>query len=360
MSLSEISSSNKFNISRKVIASLRELRKLDNYHWAIALSKDYLVIITAIYLSVGISFWFYPLSLFMIGSTQRAFTNILHYSSHHVLAKNKFINYIGGTFLSGHLVFHLLNTYKDPHVRYHHAHLGNPEKDPDLKFHIDSGLYDFNQNDKEFFIQNILLTISGYRTLKFIHYVIKDAIKSRKNKNKVESQIENKIEKKKAGDNNESIAFLIYWIVILSVIIYFGFFMYFILLWIVPLFTVTVAIGWIIGIAEHYPLPASEKEALLLTRNTKGVWWERFLFGRHYDNYHLVHHLYPGIPHWNIQKAHIYLLNDPNYQKWDDLWGGIFIRQHPHQETMLSYASKYRKFRKYNQKGSFAKHLLSI
>ncbi|MDX7988722.1 fatty acid desaturase [Xenorhabdus sp. 12] len=354
MSLSEISLNSHFNISRNVVSSLRELRKLDNYHWVFAISKDYLVIIIAIYLSVEVSFWFYPLSLLMIGSTQRAFTNILHYSSHHVLAKNKFINYIGGTFLTGHLVFHLLSTYKDPHVRYHHAHLGNPEKDPDLKFHIDNGLYDFNQDDKTFFIQNILLTISGYRTLKFMHYVIKDAIKTRKNK------IINEIKNKKDKSNKEALAFVIYWVVILSVIIYFGVFVYFILFWIVPLLTVTVAIGWIIGIAEHYPLPASEKEALLLTRNTKGVWWERFLFGRHYDNYHLVHHLYPGIPHWNIKKAHIYLLNDPNYQTWDDLWGGVFIRQYLHQETMLSYASKYRKFRKNHQNGSFAKYLLSV
>ncbi|MBC8953502.1 fatty acid desaturase family protein [Xenorhabdus sp. PB62.4] len=360
MPLSEIKLSNHFNISRNVISSLRTLRKLDNYHWAIALSKDYFVIIIAIYLSVGISFWFYPLSLLMIGSTQRAFTNILHYSSHYVLAKNKFLNYIAGTFLSGHLVFHLLSTYKDPHVRYHHAHLGDPEKDPDYKFHIDSGLYDFKQNDREFFIQNILLTLSGYRTFKYIKYVIEDRIKSRKNKELKKD--DNKVIKKKSENKNdkESTFFFIYWIVILSVIIYSGYFLYFILLWIVPLFTVTVAIGWIIGIAEHYPLPASEKEALLLTRNTKGVWWERFLFGRHYDNYHLVHHLYPGIPHWNIKKAHIYLLNDPNYQKWDDLWGGIFIREYPHQETMLSYASKYRKFKKENKEGSFAKRLLSI
>lgn len=59
-------------ISRETFGMLKHLCKKDNYHWAIALGKDYAIIAFAIYLSLGISYWFYPVSLFLIGTTQRA------------------------------------------------------------------------------------------------------------------------------------------------------------------------------------------------------------------------------------------------------------------------------------------------
>ncbi|MDC9581965.1 hypothetical protein PSI15_10375 [Xenorhabdus sp. PR6a] len=98
--------SNNYKISKDVIRGLKSLCKQDNYHWLIAILKDYSLIAISIYLTLGVSYWFYPISLFMIGSTQRALANILHESSHHILAKNKTLNYIAGTYLSGYLIFH--------------------------------------------------------------------------------------------------------------------------------------------------------------------------------------------------------------------------------------------------------------
>ncbi|PHM48649.1 fatty acid desaturase family protein [Xenorhabdus miraniensis] len=342
--------SNRYKISRDVIRGLKPLCKQDNYHWLLAILKDYSLIAISIYLTLGVSYWFYPISLFVIGSTQRAFTNILHEASHNVLAKNKVLNYIAGTYLSGYLVFHFYNSYSYSHIKYHHVYLGDKDKDPDYNFHIKSGLYNSNEDSKDFFIKNILLALTGYRSFKYIQYVIKDRIKIQNNENE---------EGKK-----ELIPFLLYWIAILSVCVYFDVILYFLAFWLVPLFTFAVAIGWIVELSEHYPLPESENEALLLTRNRKGAWWENFFFGRHNDNYHLVHHLHPGIPHWNMKKAHIHLMSDTNYARWDRLWGGIFTRKNKNEETLLSYAKKYREYKRLNEKNdvshSFAKYMLSL
>ncbi|MCG3461079.1 fatty acid desaturase family protein [Xenorhabdus bovienii] len=341
--------SSNYKISKYIIRGLKPLCKQDNYHWLFAILKDYSLIAISVYLTLGVSYWFYPISLFLIGSTQRGLSNILHESSHNILAKNKTLNYIAGTYLSGYLIFHFYDSYSHSHIKYHHVYLGDKEKDPDYNFHIKCGLYDSNKDSKDFFIKNIILILMGYRTLEYIKYIIKDRINIQGSKKK---------ERKK-----EMIPFVLYWIFILSVCVYFNIILHFFAFWLVPLFTFAVAIGWIVELSEHYPLPESEDEALLLTRNRKGAWWENFFFGRHNDNYHLVHHLHPGIPHWNMKKAHIHLMSDPNYAKWDCLWGGIFTRKNKNEETLLSYAKKYREYRESNKDGgikkSFAKYILS-
>lgn len=333
-------------ISRETFGMLKHLCKKDNYHWAIALGKDYAIIVFAIYLSLVVSYWFYPLSLFLIGTTQRALTNVLHESTHKVLAKNRAINWFAGTFLSGYLVFHLYQSYSTSHIKNHHVHLGHPEKDPDYNFHLKCGLYDLQQSEHEFFLKNVVMALSGYRTLQYIKYVVKDRVQGQDPRIRSERRV-----------------MWAYWAVILAVAVWFGVVAELVLFWLVPLFTTAVAVGWIIELAEHYPLPAVETDKLLLTRNRKGNVLENFFFGRHDDNYHLVHHLHPSIPHWNMRKAHKLLMSHPEYARWDNMWAGIFTRDRNsrHKETLLSYAAKFRAHKIVNQgdDSSFARRMLN-
>src|ERR1044072_3997639 len=107
-------------LSPQVRKRLRALCVLDNYHAPLGLLFDYAVIAMSIYLCVGVSWWFYPVSLVLIGSTQRALVNILHEASQKVLTKNRTLNLVLGTVFSGHLVFHLYNPYRTSHIGFHH------------------------------------------------------------------------------------------------------------------------------------------------------------------------------------------------------------------------------------------------
>ena len=40
--------------------------------------------------------------------------------------------------------------------------------------------------------------------------------------------------------------------------------------------------------------------------------------------FHLIHHLYPTIPFWNLSKAHSILLEDETYRARNETAGGIF------------------------------------
>ncbi|GLZ38103.1 fatty acid desaturase family protein [Actinokineospora sp. NBRC 105648] len=318
---------------------VRALCEPDDYHGALGLLFDYAVVAVSIYLCVGVSYWFYPVSLLLIGSTQRAMVNILHESSHKVLARNGKLNVALGTVFSGHLVFHMYNPYRSSHIGFHHRYLGDPDKDPDYGFHRECGIYDPDSSNRSFFLRNILFAVLGLRTLEYVRYVVQDRLLFRQDQVAVSMPISLRAERWVLGG---------LWAVIIGVCAAFGFLPELLLFWFVPMFTTAVTIGWLSELAEHYPLPESEGKQILMTRNRHGWAVERFLLGRHNDNYHLVHHLNTGVPFWNMKKAHRVLLGDPAYARWDSLWAGILTRSpgRRDRETLISYAGKYRDWRR--------------
>ncbi len=65
--------------------------------------------------------------------------------------------------------------------------------------------------------------------------------------------------------------------------------------------------------AEHSGL--NNDTELTANRNTFGMHWTLFLLHPHHDNYHLVHHLFPAIPHYNLKKAHTILMQNKKYRE---------------------------------------------
>ncbi|WP_430791127.1 fatty acid desaturase [Actinoplanes sp. G11-F43] len=317
---------------------LRELCRLDNYHGPMALLFEYALIAGSVALCVGVSYWFYPVALVVIGSVQRFLAHFLHESSHKVFARNKTLNLLGGSVFSGYLIWHLYGPYRSSHVGAHHRNLGDEETDPDYKFHIECGLYDVERSDRNFFFKELVLSALGLRTVDYLRYVITERVFYDGSKITVSVPVPLWVERT---------VLLTQWAAVITVCAWFGWLPQLLLFWFVPLFTTNVAIGWLAELSEHYPMPESEHQQVLLTRNRHGRFLEQFLLSRHNDRYHLVHHLNTGIPHWNLGRAHRVLLQDPTYAAWDNLWAGAFTRPRSRKdrETVISYAAKYRQWR---------------
>lgn len=118
---------------------------------------------------------------------------------------------------------------------------------------------------------------------------------------------------------------VIYWLLILGTLFYFGVLNYFLLYWLVPYFTSFMVIGWFIELAEHYPLVLTNKKTIYMTRNRFSHWIEAFFLSIHAENYHLTHHLQASIPYWNIGKAHKIMMEDETYREWNLQMGGVFF-----------------------------------
>jgi fatty acid desaturase len=77
----------------------------------------------------------------------------------------------------------------------------------------------------------------------------------------------------------------------------------FFLLWWLPALTGYSLVLRLRSIAEH-AVPTDRNDELLHTRTTLAPFWLRFFIAPHHVNYHLEHHLFMFVPHYNLPKAH--------------------------------------------------------
>lgn len=292
----------KYRFSPEIRQSLKPLLQLNNWRGVLGVTGDYVVIAFAVFLSLQ-SYWFYPLSVLLIGSRQRALTSILHEACHLTLARHRGLNNFLGRWMAGCAVFQSYDAYRKSHVVNHHCFLGDPDRDPDYINCIETGLAAV-RTPREFMRGFVLKTILLGNVPNYLKYLFV---------NRLAAITRNPVEM--VG------LLLVQGLIFAALQASAGIYGY-LLFWLVPLLTSFQVVGWLSEIAEHYRL-YERKSSLEMTRNRFPAWWERIFIGMHGDNYHQTHHLFAGIPFWNLKRAHAVLLNDPAYRALNEFNGGI-------------------------------------
>ena len=77
----------------------------------------------------------------------------------------------------------------------------------------------------------------------------------------------------------------------------------YLVLWVLPAVTVLQAILRLRAVCEHGAVP-DFGSPLTAARTNEAPWWARWLLFPHHVNYHIEHHLYPAIPHYNLPACH--------------------------------------------------------
>ncbi|MFO3688929.1 fatty acid desaturase [Staphylococcus felis] len=280
--------------SSEIRKELKPLMKKNNYSNVIALFVDWFIIIFSTYLAILTeNVFIYILSVILIGSRMRAFDNLMHEASHRLLFTNKHLNKWIACFFVAFPIFTSYTAYCHSHFK-HHRNLWDEENDPDTKRYRLVGLDKPQTNTKLFVKNHIIKVLLLFHVPKYIVGTISANLYT------------------KDVPKTEVWARHIFWLTIIIVSIIFKFWLYVLLFWFVPLLTTFQIIRYWAEMAEHSGL--NNDSELTASRNTFGMPWTIFLFHPHHDNYHLVHHLFPAIPHYNLRKAHEILMKDDNYR----------------------------------------------
>jgi fatty acid desaturase len=275
---------------------LQRLTRRSPWRATLAVLHDVLILAAAI--AVALYFWPNPFvllfSVLVIGTRQHALFVIAHDAAHYLLYDNRLLNDAVGracAMLQG----LSMCTYRVIH-RMHHNNLYG-ELDPDTALH---GGY---PRGRSYLVRKLLKDLSGLTAWKTYAYFLGGAPALNTSTNVALRPLDDtsgKLRKEALQDRNIVIAFHV---LLLGVFAWSGYLVQYLVLWVLPLITVVQAILRLRAIAEHGATTDFSSPLTAARTNVAPAWLEWLIFP-HQVNYHIEHHLYASVPHYNLPALH--------------------------------------------------------
>ncbi len=223
-------------------------------------------------------------AMVILGGRQLGLAVIMHDSAHRGLFKTPALNRIVGRWLGAAPIFSDMDNYMDKHA-IHHASAGSPD-DPDLQN------YEPYAVSKASFRRKILRDLTGRTGLKTLRFFFSRGIR-------------------------------VWWRAAVFNLALLGLFtalgmpaLY--LLWIGTYLTTNMLVSRLRQAAEHAVVPdLHHPDPRMHTRTTLASWWERLTLAPNRVNFHLEHHLMPGVPPHQLRRLHLTLRDRGFYERAD-------------------------------------------
>ena len=233
------------------------------------------------------------LMMLIMGGLHNTLATFIHEAAHgHVFSHKKVNDMLGHFFFAAPLATYL-EDYRYLHWE-HHRHTGKAGRDPELELYRAMGIRPTGYSQKEkvwVFIQSII----GVHSIKGLIFLNKFFMSNRKNGN---------IKKPGLFEHGS----IVFWYAVVPFIMWkMGMLASFLLVWLVPMFTVCMTFLLWHGFGEHI----REKEGCL-SQNTFTHKFDpltKLFIYPIQSGYHLEHHLYPQLPWYNMAK----------FRKWAEL-----------------------------------------
>jgi fatty acid desaturase len=230
----------------------------------------------------------------VIGTRQHALFVIAHDAAHYLLYENRLLNDVVGrtcAMLQG----LSMCTYRVIH-RMHHNNLYR-ELDPDTALH---GGY---PRGRGYLVRKLLKDLSGLTAWKTYAYFLGGAPALNTQTNVALRPLDDtsaKLRSEARIDRNMVIGFHL---AVLAAFAWSGYLLQYLVLWVLPLVTVVQAILRLRAIAEHGATTDFSSPLTAARTNVAPAWLEWLIFP-HQVNYHIEHHLYASVPHYNLPALH--------------------------------------------------------
>ena len=279
---------------------IRSLSKIDSVKFTAAVLIEVVTIALAVWVSE--TWWnpiVYLIAVVVIGSRINALGGLMHDAAHWRAYANRTINDIVGEIIALPTSTSMAG-YRNSHFA-HHREL-NSDNDPDWTRNIGLPEFEFPK-PRPTVIGYILQYLSGLKIYSAV---------SGFHKNAVTRDIPALINR----------ARLIFFVALLIAAIALGFWKQLLLYWVVPLLTVFLAIRYIRNVAEHYAVEHEHvlNESRTVLANPVELW----LIAPWGLNYHLEHHLFPGIPCFRLAELHKILMTREPFPQIAHITHGYF------------------------------------
>jgi fatty acid desaturase len=275
---------------------VQRLTRRSPWRASAAVLHDFAVLGAAIW--AGLHFWPNPLvvllSILVIGTRQHALFVIAHDAAHYLLYENRLLNEAVGR-ASAMLQGLSMCTYRVIH-RLHHNNLYGA-LDPDTALH---GGY---PRGRAYLAKKLLKDLSGLTAWKTYAYFLGGAPALNTATNVALRPLDDtseKLRQEALHDRNAVIAFHILALILFAAS---GYLLQYLVLWVLPLVTVVQAILRLRAIAEH-GATTDFSSPLTAARTNVAPAWLAWLIFPHKVNYHIEHHLYASVPHYNLPALH--------------------------------------------------------
>lgn len=274
-----------FRRSDAVLSLLKTHSKISPLKQLLWLAFDWAVILGAAWSSIySQNTFIYLLSVAVIAGRQHALLVIMHEASHYRISKHKgFNDFISDIFAAYPLLF-VTSFYRQHHLA-HHKYL-NTDQDPDWVRKIKSDEWIFPKTHAQMAQIMLKQCLRSPLDWLMISYIVT-----------------------KTGGFKKPL----FWFGLLGAVTYLNAWTEFSLFWLVPMFTVFPVFQRIRSISEHFGLPNTHE--LNSSRNVVSSIYESAFFSPHDSNYHLLHHIFPSVPHYNLKNFDQELLRNEFYRK---------------------------------------------
>lgn len=287
-------------VARKPLLPAEELRELTELNAArstLAVAQTVLITLVALGAAVRWPFiWVWVPAVLIVATQQHAMFVLAHEAAHYRLFRNRRGNDIVGRLL-GALAGLSMCAYRVVH-RLHHNHLYG-ERDPDIALH---GGY---PRGKAYLLRKLAADMIGLTAWKTYRYFLGMPAANAQTGTAQRPLDDTSVALRQAARVDRWLVAAIQIGLPAAAIIFFGWFglVMYLLLWALPAVTVLQAILRLRAICEH-GAPAGTDSPLRAARTTLAGPLLRLILFPHHVNYHVEHHLYPAVPHYNLRRLH--------------------------------------------------------
>jgi len=283
---------------RKALPREIVLRLARRSAWRASAAMLHDLVVLAIAIGIALAYWPNPIVILVcvmiIGTRQHALFVIAHDAAHYLLYENRKINDLAGracAMLQG----LSMCTYRVIH-RLHHNNLYG-ELDPDTALH---GGY---PRGKIYLVKKLLKDLSGFTAWKTYAYFLGGAPALNTQTNVAVRPLDDTSGKLRAEARLDRNAVIVFHSLLLVLFTASGYLIQYLVLWILPLVTVVQAILRLRAISEHGATTDFSSPLTAARTNVVPAWLAWLIFP-HSVNYHIEHHLYASVPHYNLAELH--------------------------------------------------------